>query len=141
VNAREADLGDRRKPVSLYIGSIVVWVADVPRAAAFWANALGYVVRGRNDAVVDPQTDFVVLTDPRRRWANLSLQRSDEPKRGRNRLHLDLYTPDQEAEVVRLEALGATRLPRQSDRKVDFVVLADPDGNEFCVVQTRTTQE
>jgi hypothetical protein len=108
---------------------------------AFWANALGYVVRGRNDAVVDPQTDFVVLTDPRRRWANLSLQRSDEPKRGRNRLHLDLYTQDQEVEVVRLEAHGATRLPRASDRKVDFVVLADPDGNEFCVIQSAATQE
>ena len=127
--------------MSLYIGSIVVWVADVPRAAAFWAGVLGYVVRGRSDVIVDPQTDFVVLTDPRRRWANLSLQVSDEPKRGPNRLHLDLYTQDQEAEVVRLEALGATRLPRHSDRKVDFVVLADPDGNEFCVVQTRSTQE
>jgi catechol 2,3-dioxygenase-like lactoylglutathione lyase family enzyme len=118
-----------------------VWVADVPRAAAFWANALGYVARGRSDAVVDPQTDWVVLTDPRRRWANLSLQLSEEPKRGRNRLHLDLYTQDQEAEVVRLEALGATRLPRATDRKVDFVVLADPDGNEFCVIQTDRTQE
>ena len=69
--------------MSLYIGSIVVWVADVQRAASFWAGALGYVVRGRHDAVVDAETDFVVLTDPRRRWANLSLQRSDEPKRGR----------------------------------------------------------
>src|SRR5438132_10412709 len=122
--------------MSLYIGSIVVWVADVPRAAAFWAGVLGYVARGRRDAVVDSQTDWVVLTDPRRRWANLSLQLSDEPKRGRNRLHLDLYTQDQEAEVARLVALGATRLPRASDRKVDFVVLADPDGNEFCVIQT-----
>jgi catechol 2,3-dioxygenase-like lactoylglutathione lyase family enzyme len=125
----------------LYIGSIVVWVADVPRAAAFWAGALGYVVRGREDAAVEPGTGFVVLTDPRRRWANLSLQVSDEPKRGRNRLHLDLYTQDREAEVARLEALGATRLPRKYDPGDDFVVLADPDGNEFCVVQSRFTQE
>src|SRR5438445_3991146 len=132
---------DRRKPMSLYIGSIVVWVADFPRAVAFWANALGYVVRGRNDAVVDPATGWVVLTDPRRRLANLSLQVSDEPKRGRNRLQIDLYNQDQEAEVARLEALGANRLPRDYDPKVDFVVLADPDGNEFCVVQTRSTQE
>src|SRR5690349_2409492 len=127
--------------MSLYIGSIVVWVADVPRAAAFWADALGYVVRGRSDAVIDPRTDFVVLTDPRRRWANLSLQRSREPKRGRNRLHLDLYTQDRETEVERLEALGATRLPRNYDPEDDFVVLADPDGNEFCVIQSRHTQE
>src|SRR5437016_9497849 len=94
------------------------------------------MVRGRSDVIVDPQTDFVVLTDPRRRWANLSLQVSDEPKRGRNRLHLDLYTQDQEAEVARLEALGATRLPWRYDPGDDFVVLADPDGNEFCVIQS-----
>src|SRR3954470_17038970 len=99
--------------MSLFIGSIVVWVADVPRAAAFWAGALGYVVRGRNDAVVDPESNWVVLTDPRRRWANLSLQLSSEPKRGRNRLHLDLYTQDRASEVARLETLGATRLPRE----------------------------
>jgi catechol 2,3-dioxygenase-like lactoylglutathione lyase family enzyme len=125
----------------LYVGSIVVKVADVPRAAAFWAATLGYVVRGRDDAFVTPGTDFIVLTDPRRRWANLSLQRSLEPKEGRNRLHLDLYTQDREAEVSRLEALGATRLPRNHDPGDDFVVLADPDGNEFCVVQSPYTQD
>jgi hypothetical protein len=47
----------------LYIGSIVVKVADLPRAVAFWAAVLGYVVRGRGDAIVDPGTDFVVLTE------------------------------------------------------------------------------
>ena len=127
--------------MSLYIGSIVVWVTDFPRAVAFWANALGYVVRGRHDAVVDPGESWVVLTDPRRRWANLSLQLKKEPKQGRNRLHLDLYTQDRQTEVARLEALGAIRLPRNYDSKDDFVVLADPDGNEFCVIRTRVTQE
>lgn len=125
----------------LYIGSIVVKVADLPRAAAFWAGALGYVVRGRDDAVVDPGTDWVVLTDPRRRWVNLSLQLSAEPKQGRNRLHLDLYTGDREAEAARLEALGAVRLPWHYDPDDDFVVLADPDGNEFCVIKSPHTQE
>jgi hypothetical protein len=48
----------------LYIGSIVIKVADLPRAAAFWASALSYVVRGRRDALVDPAMDFVVLADP-----------------------------------------------------------------------------
>jgi catechol 2,3-dioxygenase-like lactoylglutathione lyase family enzyme len=125
----------------LYIGSIVVWVADVPRAAAFWSAALGYLVRGGSDTLVDATCEWVVLTDPRRRWANLSLQLSREPKRGRNRLHLDLYTQDRAAEVARLEALGATRLPRDYDPGDDFVVLADPDGNEFCVVRSPYTQE
>jgi catechol 2,3-dioxygenase-like lactoylglutathione lyase family enzyme len=127
--------------MSLYIGSIVVKVADLPRAVAFWAGALGYVVRGRSDAVVDPQAEWVVLTDPRRRWANLSLQLAPEPKQGRNRLHLDLYTGDRQTEVARLEALGGTRLPWHYDPGDDFVVLTDPDGNEFCVIQSSYTQE
>jgi catechol 2,3-dioxygenase-like lactoylglutathione lyase family enzyme len=127
--------------MSLYIGSIVVHVADLPRAVAFWSAALGYVIRGRSDASLDPGTNFVVLTDPHRRWANLSCQYDPEPRQGRNRLHLDLYTPDRAAEVARLEALGATRAPREYDGDEDFVVLVDPDGNEFCVVQSRSTQE
>jgi catechol 2,3-dioxygenase-like lactoylglutathione lyase family enzyme len=125
----------------LYMGSIVVKVADLPRAAAFWSAALGYVIRGRNDAAVEPGADFVVLTDPLRRWANLSLQLSSEPKQGRNRIHFDLYTQDQKGEVARLTGLGATRLPWKYDEGDDFVVLADPDGNEFCVIQSPFTQE
>jgi catechol 2,3-dioxygenase-like lactoylglutathione lyase family enzyme len=125
----------------LYMGSTVVKVADLPRAAAFWAAALGYVIRGRPDAAVLPGSDFVVLTDPHRRWCNLSLQLSPEPKQGRNRLHLDLYTQEQEQEVTRLLALGAIRLPWAYDEGDDFVVLADPDGNEFCVVQSPYTRE
>ena len=71
--------------MTLYVGSTVLNVADLHRATAFWTAALGYVVR-------DAPPTFVVLTDPRRRWSNVSLQRSDAPKGGRNRLHLDLYT-------------------------------------------------
>ncbi|MDQ3410731.1 MAG: VOC family protein, partial [Chloroflexota bacterium] len=90
--------------MGLYVGSTVINTADLDRAITFWTAALGYVVR-------DGDPTFAVLTDPRRRWSNVSLQRSDEPKRGRNRLHLDLYTADQAGEVARLEGLGAGRLP------------------------------
>ena len=83
--------------MTLYVGSTVLNVADLHRATAFWTAALGYVVR-------DASPTFVVLTDPRRRWSNVSLQRSDAPKGGRNRLHLDLYTKNQRAEVARLES-------------------------------------
>src|SRR5262245_40237454 len=103
----------RSRIMSLYIGSIVVNVTDFPRAVAFWSAALGYVARGRDDANVDPDSGWVVLTDPRRRWANLSLNLHPLPRPERNRLHLDLYTQDQAAEVARLEALGATRAPRE----------------------------
>ena len=120
--------------MTLYVGSTVLNVADLDRATAFWTAALGYVVR-------DADPTFVVLTDQRRRWSNVSLQRSDAPKRGRNRLHLDLYTTDQLAEVARLESLGATRLPWEYSADADYIVMADPDGNEFCVIASPYSQD
>ncbi|MDP9382290.1 MAG: VOC family protein [Chloroflexota bacterium] len=120
--------------MGLYVGSTVINTADIERATAFWTAALGYVVR-------DSDATFAVLTDPGRRWSNVSLQLSGEPKRGRNRLHLDLYTTDQKGEVARLEGLGATRLPWEYEDGDDYVVMADPDGNEFCVAQSSYTQD
>lgn len=116
--------------MGIYIGSTVINTTDVEKGIAFWTAALGYVVRHH------PDDTFAVLTDPRRRWSNVSLQLTDEPKTGRNRLHLDLYTDDQKGEVDRLVGLGAVRVPWEYPPDPDFVVLADPDGNEFCVVQT-----
>lgn len=69
--------------MGLHVGSTVINTTDVERAIGFWTAALGYVVRG-SDAT------FAVLTDPGRRWSNVSLQLTEEPKSGRNRLHLDL---------------------------------------------------
>jgi catechol 2,3-dioxygenase-like lactoylglutathione lyase family enzyme len=120
--------------MTLYVGSTVLNVAGLDRATAFWTAALGYVVRHASPT-------FAVLTDPGRRWSNISLQRSDAPKGGRNRLHLDLYTKDQLAEVARLESLGATRLPWEYGPDADYVVMADPDGNEFCVIDSPYSQE
>lgn len=122
--------------MSLYIGSVVINVGDLARAQRFWTAALGYVAR---DA--EPDEGFVVLTDPHRRWANVSLQRWPEPKASRNRLHLDLYSDDQEGEVRRLEALGAVQLPWDYAPDADHVVMADPEGNEFCVIASTFTQD
>lgn len=120
--------------LGLYIASTVVNTVDIEQAIAFWSGALGYDVRGADDT-------FAVLTDPTRRWSNLSLQLTEESKTSRNRLHLDLYATDQKSEVARLEGLGATRVPWEYPPDPDFVVLADPDGNEFCVIQTSFAQE
>lgn len=120
--------------MGLYVGSTVINTTNVERETAFWSAALGYTVR-HADAT------FAVLTDPTRRWSNVSLQLTEEPKRERNRLHLDLYSDDQSGEVARLEALGATRVPWTYPPNPDFVVLADPDGNEFCVIQSPYTRD
>lgn len=98
---------------------------------AFWSAALGYEPRE------PPEDDWVVLTDPTGRGPNISLDRVEHPPPlGEvSRVHLDLYTPDQPGDLDRLLGLGATRYEREHDPDADFVVLVDPDGNRFCVVQ------
>jgi len=118
----------------MYIGSTVINTPDIEMAIAFWTGALGYVVRNRDET-------FAVLTDPKRPWSNLSLQLSVEPKAGINRVHLDLYTDDRDGEVTRLESLGASRVtPWTYEEDHDHIVMAAPDGNEFCVVQSPHSQ-
>ena len=67
----------------------------------------------------------------------MSLQQVPERASEKNRLHFDLYTTDQEAEVGRLLGIGATRHPREPEPDEDFIVLADPEGNLFCVIDVR----
>lgn len=111
------------------IGSIVIDVKDFDRMMTFWQEALRYV-SPRPPAPEDP---FVILKDPAGNGPNVSID-GMEPERGR--LHLDLYTDDQEGEVERLLGLGAKHYrPREPGE--DFVVLEDPEGNLFCVVDTR----
>jgi hypothetical protein len=84
----------------LRIGTVVLGVEDVHRAAAFWTQALGYVPR---DEIED---DWVVLVPPDGQGAGLVLGRSETPVQAHPRVHLDLYAGDA-AEVARLVALGA----------------------------------
>jgi catechol 2,3-dioxygenase-like lactoylglutathione lyase family enzyme len=119
--------------VPVRIGSVVVDCNDFAGMLAFWREALGYVAR-------EPAEDgWVILRDPACANVNLSLQQVPEPRSGKNRLHLDLYTDDQAVEVERLLAIGATRHPRDPEPDDDFVVLEDPEGNLFCVVDTART--
>jgi catechol 2,3-dioxygenase-like lactoylglutathione lyase family enzyme len=114
------------------IGSIVIRCYEFDKMLAFWQEALHYVPR-------EPASGgWVVLRDPEGRGPNVSLDQVPEPFEpiGRtSRVHLDLYTDDQEREVKRLIEIGATRYPRRSHPDEDFIVLEDPDGNRFCVVQ------
>ena len=118
----------------LSIGSVVLGVSDVPRAAAFWTRALGYVPRE------EMEDDWAVLVPQEGTGVQVGLARSVTPVQERPRLHLDLYAgdaADQAAEVERLVSLGAHRVDWQLyPPDADFVVLADPDGNRFCVIDT-----
>lgn len=111
------------------IGSIVIHCYEFDRMVAFWQRALHYVPR-------EPAGNgWVVLCDPNGEGPNLSFQAREKRAEHRSWLHLDLYTDNQEAEVKRLVKLGAVRYPWRYKPGDDFVVLEDPDGNLFCVVQ------
>lgn len=114
-----------------YVGSVVIDVNDIEVMRDFWQEALGYVQDHASD-------DWVKLTDPKEKGVTVSLQLVPERREGKNRLHLDLYAEDQMAEVTRLEGLGARR-ERGPKEGEDFVVLADPEGNLFCVIDQSAT--
>ena len=114
----------------LRIGSIVIDCINFDGMLAFWKEALHYMTRTPAD------NGWVILRDPDGRKPNVSLQLDPEKLVGRNWLHFDLYTNDQKSEVERLLKLGAKRHPQDYEPDDDFVVLEDPDGNLFCVVDT-----
>lgn len=122
------DPSDRHGRLTLRVGSVVIDCNDFDAMFAFWREVLRYVPRD------PPEEDFVVLRDPRGSNVNVSISKVPEPRVGKNRLHLDLYTHDQEGEVERLLELGAKLHPRVPEEGEDFIVLEDPEGNLFCVI-------
>ncbi len=134
------------------IGSIVWGVRDIPRAVEFWSAVLGY------RPLYEPDVDWALLAPadgagPRlalklvgsARWSS-GAARSDAVTPAQRepatedfanpspRHHLDLYADDQGVEADRLRALGATDVGWDYEDGADYLVLADPDGNRFCVV-------
>ena len=107
-------------------------VADVPRLAAFWSAALGYRIEW-------DQTGGGHLRPPDG-GLSVWLQPTDAPKNGKNRGHPDLVADDGEveAELARLLDLGATRVDLGQTGEEPFTVLADPEGNEFCLLHRRS---
>ncbi|MFL6138181.1 MAG: VOC family protein [Frankiaceae bacterium] len=113
----------------LTLGSTVLGVADMQRAMAFWMAALGYAPKE------EPRADWVTLVPKDRTGAGLSLMPTETPVQEHPRVHVDIFSPDRDAEVERLLGLGATRVDwDRYPEKPDFVVLADTEGNRFCVV-------
>ena len=106
----------------LRLGAVVMKVSDVDRAGAFWSEALGFERQPHNPAFSVPEGAAP--------GTRLHL---DED----NRMHLDLWADDeadQQAQVERLISLVAQRVDWKYPEDADFVVLADPDGNLFCVI-------
>lgn len=109
--------------MSMVVSNIGIDTNDLPRAVAFWQAVTGYEVGSSSDG-------DTYLVDPAKAGPGLSLLVVPEPKAGKNRLHLDLSASDLGAEVTRVVALGASEVQRYDG----WTVLADPDGNQFCIV-------
>jgi len=106
---------------------LVLDCRDPEGLAEFWSEALGYTTLGGAG-------NYVLLVDGDGQGPKLLLQRVAEAKGGKNRMHLDVETPDVDSEVERLEKLGAVRTSgSMSEHGSRWVVMADPEGNEFCV--------
>jgi catechol 2,3-dioxygenase-like lactoylglutathione lyase family enzyme len=111
--------------MTIRLGSTVINCADLELMTGFWTRAL--------HLAPSPTAGdgFRVLRDGHGR--RLSLQLARTPVTARDQMHLDLYTDDQAAEVDRLTGLGARFVRHNQDPDDDYVVMTDPEGNEFCV--------
>jgi hypothetical protein len=125
--------------VTVRIQALSVDTTDPAPIARWWADALGWRITFESDDewVIEPPAgspedgvapDIVFLKVP-------------ETKRVKNRLHLDLRPDDQAAELARLLELGASRVDVGQSGDESWVVLADPDGNEFCILRALTPDE
>jgi catechol 2,3-dioxygenase-like lactoylglutathione lyase family enzyme len=117
----------------LTFGLVALGVTDVRRAQEFWCAALGYQVREDGFGGWSK-----VLVPPDGKGASIALQTSRTPPQDHPRLHFDLHVADAaelHAEAARLVSLGASRVDWDSyPDDPDFIVLADPEGNLFCIV-------
>ncbi|HEV8555777.1 MAG TPA: VOC family protein [Actinophytocola sp.] len=117
------------------ISELVIQCRDPQRLAAFWCEVLGFSVLGTDDGVVGigPREGFGALQPA------LVFIPTAEPQAGRLRLHFDVNATDrdQDAELERLLKLGACPADIGQTGKEPWHVLADPEGNEFCLLQTR----
>jgi predicted enzyme related to lactoylglutathione lyase len=119
-------------PVTLH--HVVVDTRDLPGLARFWSQALGWKILSEREReiVIGPDEHAPV---------GMCFMPVTDPKTVKNRLHLDLTTEagDRDAEIERLLALGASRVDVGQTGEESWTVLADPEGNEFCVIRPKIT--
>jgi len=108
------------------LANVVIDCADPLALQQFWIEVTGYVPRSR-------EADWASIYPPEGGVA-IAFQRVPEAKAGKNRVHVDLVSDDIEADATRIEGLGGRRLWASDDPEDRFIVLGDPEGNEFCVV-------
>ncbi len=120
--------------MALTLHHIVIDAHDLSALARFWADVLRWKVlsEGEDEVVVGPDVESEV---------GICFMPAREAKASKNRVHLDLTTgpDDRETEIARITALGARRVDIGQTGEESWVVFADPEGNEFCVVRPKKT--
>jgi predicted enzyme related to lactoylglutathione lyase len=109
------------------LSHLVIDCADADRLAEFWSEALGVEVAAR-------WNQYVMLTPTTEGGPAVAFQEVAEPKQGKNRVHVDLEVPDLDEASARVEALGGSVLEDHEQDGVHIRVVADPEGNELCLV-------
>ena len=112
--------------MGLTVSMVTIDCADPQKLAEFWSAALGVGVQGDIG-------DYVLLQRPADGGAMVGLQRVPEPRAGKNRVHVDLSGGPPAIEVARLVGLGATVVGEHEVPGLRWTVLADPEGNQFCL--------
>jgi predicted enzyme related to lactoylglutathione lyase len=108
------------------LSTIVIDVINLEICSTFWLQMLGADVLYQDERYVrlGHEGDLIILM----------LQKVAEPHQGKNRVHIDLDVTDLEAAVKRVQELGGRRLQAVTEYGIEWVIMADPDGNEFCLV-------
>ena len=127
--------------MTVRIEQVLIDAHDPERLAAFWAEVLDYKVEydSKNDPDNDSGEREIELAPKEGTSTNILFVEVHDEKTVKNRIHLDLRPDDQEAEVARAESLGARKVDiGQGDQS--WVVMADPEGNEFCILSARSPE-
>ena len=122
---------------NLRIQCITVDCIDPKKVADFWAAALDWKITFEDE--IEVSIELLDGSPEVGRIPDILFLKNPEKKTLKNRLHLDLRPQDQKAEVARLKALGASEIEigQSEDSDTTWVVMADPEGNEFCVLRAR----
>ncbi len=121
--------GHASRPSTVSMVEIAIDAMNIPLVLPFWRSILGYA----NERPGDPQSIGDAIVDPMRLGPSVWFQQMDEPRTQRNRIHVDLLVPHDEAETRIQSALAAGGTLVSSDEAPAFWVMADPEGNEICV--------
>jgi predicted enzyme related to lactoylglutathione lyase len=122
----------------LRIQCITIDSENPKQLAEFWASALDWKITYEDENEVS--IELLDGSPEVGRIPDILFIKNSDKRSVKNRLHFDLRPQDQEAEVARLETLGAKRIEigQSSDEDTTWIVMADPEGNEFCVLRART---